>query len=226
MTDSVTPPSLEGDQSTRPETPSRVGGPLRGRALFATVTIFMAGAIGLFALRSIQASEPTRQIAGSHGSVVPRGSGAEVAAAQGSVGGKVGDQAPALAVETISGSTFSLPTDKPVIVFFMTVGCGSCVEESVALGRVERSFGDRVAILAVDMNPSEPVEYLKEFARSVGDPGYAFAIDARGDLTKAFQATALDTTVVIDGSGEIVYRDEVPSNVRTIRFALAKAGLR
>lgn len=118
------------------------------------------------------------------------------------MGGKVGDTAPALAVETISGSTFSLPAGKPAIAFFMTVACGSCVEESVALGRIERSFGDRVAILAVDMNPSEPVEYLKDFARSVGDPGYVFAIDARGDLMKAFEARALDTTVVVDESGE------------------------
>ena len=107
MTDRFPPSSVDGDQTARSETSSGVGASLRGRWLFAAVTILMAAAIGLFAWRSIQPSEPTRQ-------TTP----------QGSVGAKVGDTAPALAVETISGSTFSLSADKPAIVFFMTVACG------------------------------------------------------------------------------------------------------
>ena len=36
---------------------------------------------------------------------------------------------------------------------------------------------------------------------------------------------ALDTTVIIDTGGRVVYRDEVPTDLATLTRALSKAGL-
>lgn len=59
--------------------------------------------------------------------------------------------------------------------------------------------------------------------RTAGDPGYAIARDQNGRLAGAFAVRALDTTVVVNPAGRVVYRDEVSTNLPTLKTAHAKA---
>lgn len=140
-------------------------------------------------------------------------------------GAAVGEMAPAFVVTTVGGTSFTLPAQKPAVLFFMAGWCATCLPEAEALDRIERSVGDRVAILAVDADPADSRANLEQFIASAGSPRYGFAHDRDGRLVAAFDAQALDTTVVVDAAGRVVYRDAVPTDEPVLRRALAKAGM-
>jgi peroxiredoxin len=136
-------------------------------------------------------------------------------------GFRVGDQGPAFHTATTAGSTFALPAGKPAVVFFMATGC---TDEIAPLGRLERDFGGRVAVLGVDPDPSDSPAALRALGQRVGE-SYGFVHDSQGVLAAAFGAQSLDTTVVVDAGGHIVYRDTVPTGEAQLRAAVAKTGL-
>lgn len=129
-----------------------------------------------------------------------------------------------LSVKTISGSTFSLPAGKPTVLFFMTGECTSCIEGARALDTIERQYGDRLAVLAVDMDPGATTAAVRAFAEAAGSPHYSFARDPDGRMVGAFGVRALDTVVIIDADGAVVYRGVSPDQA-SLRAALGKAGL-
>lgn len=135
-----------------------------------------------------------------------------------------GGQAPSLEVATVDGGTFTIPADgRPTVVFFMAGWCATCIPEAEALAAIHRDLGQQVAILAVDADPQDPLSSLRAFIDRVGDPGYAWAHDPNGAAVTAFQVKALDTTVVIDADGTVVYRDAYPTDEDTLRQAIARA---
>jgi thiol-disulfide isomerase/thioredoxin len=147
----------------------------------------------------------------------------------GPAGAAVGHPSPTVTVPTLAGGTFRLPAGRPAVVYFMAAWCESCQAEAQALGQLHQRVGDRVPILAVDADPSDLPAQTQAFFRiigiDVGGPGYQVARDQNGRLAAAFAVRALDTTVVIDSRGRVVYRDEVPTSLPTLKSALGKAGL-
>lgn len=147
----------------------------------------------------------------------------------GPLGATVGHPSPTVTVPTLAGGAFRLPAGRPTVVYFMAAWCESCQAEAQALGQLQERVGDRVAILAVDADPSDLPAQTQAFFRiigiGVGRPGYQVARDHDGLLARAFAVQALDTTVVVDPSGRVVYRDAVPTDLATLDGALGKAGL-
>lgn len=142
-----------------------------------------------------------------------------------SQGGRdVGDPAPEFSTPTTSGTDFSLPAGKPAVLFFMAGWCATCYPEAMALARINSEYGDQVAILAVSVDPSDSIDALRRFASQTGAQ-YGFVHDKDGSLTRALGVQALDTTVVVDGSGTIVFRDNLPTQEPVLLDALKKAGL-
>lgn len=140
-------------------------------------------------------------------------------------GSKVGDLAPEFTAVTLNGEQFRLPAGKPAVVFFMAGWCASCFPEAQALARVDSRYGDRVAILAVSPDPSDTPDSLRDFSDQAG-ARYRFARDSDGTLAGALDVRALDSTVVVDAAGRIVYRDGYPTDEATLLSALRKGGLR
>lgn len=153
------------------------------------------------------------------------GGGPPAAQVGGPAGAAVGEPSPTIAWPTLGGGVFRLPAGQPAVVYFMAAWCESCQPEAQALGQLQRQLGDRVAILVVDVDPVDLPSQTRAFFHTAGDPGYAIARDQNGRLAGAFAVRALDTTVVIDASGRVVYRDEVPTKLATLTRALGKAGL-
>lgn len=197
----------------RPST-SRHRPPSRSRAW-----LWLATAVPLVVLLALAAVRPGSRSNGT----ADAGTGSARVDAEGRGTTDVGGQAPAFSVTTLSGATFSFPTGKPTVLFFLAGWCGSCVPEAQALGRIQRDLGDRVAILAVSIDPSETPDTLREFIRAAGSPQYPFAIDAEGTLMRAFNARSLDTTVIAGPTGRIVFRDGIPTGETTLRSAIARA---
>src|SRR5207248_1602619 len=61
----------------------------------------------------------------------------------------VGSVAPGFSVPTLSGAAFVAPTHRPTLLYFMAGWCGTCIPEAEALGRLERSVGQRAVLVAV-----------------------------------------------------------------------------
>jgi peroxiredoxin len=133
----------------------------------------------------------------------------------------LGDQAAAFTATAIDGAQVKLPAGKPVVLLFMATWCRPQLE-ATALDRIERELGNKITVLGVDVDPKEPAGDLQAFADSI-HARYSYVHDTTGALTTAYAVQAMDSTVVIDAAGRIVYRDTVPTDEATLRGALAKA---
>lgn len=132
---------------------------------------------------------------------------------------KAGPPAPDFTVPTLDGGTFTLSEQrgKPVILFAMAYWCGTCVPEARALAQLRREYGDRLVIVALDLDPSSTPALLSRFRQFAGNPDYVWAFDRRGEVTQRYRIRALDTTIVVDPSGRIVYRDEYPTSYNQLK---------
>lgn len=141
-------------------------------------------------------------------------------------GGTAGQQAPDFQLATLDGTRFALSAQqgKPVLLFFMAGWCISCVAEAQALAQLQQDYADRgLQVLAIDVDTSETAAELDRFRHLVPGATYRWALDPGNRVTLAYGVRAMDTTVVIDGAGRIVYRDEAPSSYATLRQALERA---
>lgn len=113
---------------------------------------------------------------------------------------KAGPPAPDFTVPTLDGGSFTLSEHrgKPIILFAMAYWCGTCVPEARALGRIRQEYGDRVTIVALDVDPSSTPDLLRRFRQFAGNPGYIWAFDKNGRVTQAYRIRSLDTTIIID----------------------------
>lgn len=137
--------------------------------------------------------------------------------------------APDFAIETLDGSRFVLSDyrGRVVVVYFMAGWCLTCIPEARALARLYAEYRDRgLEVLAVDAQFDETPADVDRFRRQVGanpPPDYRWAIDRNLKVVTALGVRALDTTVVIDPQGRIVYRDEVPTPYGTLKQAVEAA---
>ena len=135
-----------------------------------------------------------------------------------------GPPAPDFSVPTLNGGTFRLSDHrgKPVVIFFMAYWCGTCVPEARALAQLHQKFGDRVTIVALDVDPSSTPERLQGFRAWVGEPDYIWAFDEENRVARAYKVRSLDSTVIINQTGEIVYSDAYPTSYQTLEEQIKK----
>lgn len=135
-----------------------------------------------------------------------------------------GELAPDFTVQTIAGTPYSLAEHRGrvVVLMFTAPGCGECIPELVSLSKIHAEYASRgVDILAVNVDPYMTTEDVAEFKDAIGDADYAWAQDEGGIVTRAYGVRALETTVIIDRSGRIAYRDERTTLADDYRALLA-----
>lgn len=152
----------------------------------------------------------------------PAANGSAAASSSGS--GQVGERLGSFTLTSIDGQPVKVPAGKPGAVFFMAGWCSTCIPETEALGKVKDRLGDRISVLAVSPDPSDSVSAIKQFRSAGGNPSYPFAWDQQGTLAQTWQVSALDTTLVYDARGKVVFRDGVPTDLETLEKAFRKAG--
>ena len=141
----------------------------------------------------------------------------------GRIGTQLGELAPDFTVPTLDGGTFNISAQRgrPSIIFIMAYWCGTCIPEARALAQIHEEYGDAVSILALDVDPSSSVEALEQFKAAVGDPDYAWGFDVGQEVARNYQIPSLDTTLILDPEGYVVYRDAYPTAYRTLKDALS-----
>lgn len=124
---------------------------------------------------------------------------------------------------TLDGTTVTVPGSKPAALFFFSVSCGECIDGATSLAEAATALGDKADFLAVDMDPSESPQLIREFLDYIKAPQLPVAIDTGAVLTRRFQVAALSTLIVVNPSGTVTYRATDPT-ANQIKAELAKLG--
>ncbi len=198
----------------RPAKTSRRG--LWAGALTTVVLVTAAAVAGLLLAKN--SSTQTLSIGGQEVALPSEGPDEQAAAVR-----DLG-RAPRFAIRTLAGKTFALqPGRGPVVLSFIAGWCSSCLPEAAALGRLVRAFPrSGLRVLAVDADPNDSLGQLRQFIAAAGNPPIQWAMDRSSRVTLAYRVRALDTTVIVDRDGRMVYRDEYPTDYATLASVMKK----
>ncbi len=140
---------------------------------------------------------------------------------------KEGSPAPALSLPSVGGDTVDLASFKgrAVVVAFVRQGQGKSLEAVKALSRIAGAFGDRVAVVAVLVNPDagDPAAWARE-----AQLPFPVLVDADRTAYARYGVVVVPSTGVLDPAGGLVgevsgythgYRDSVD---RLVRAALGE----
>ncbi len=130
-----------------------------------------------------------------------------------------GPVAPDVSATTLEGEQFSLAQQrgKPVLILFMASWCTTCVPTAKDINQLTKTKdGQGLSVLVVDADARDTPAALSAFRQQVGGPSKYWAIDTKGQITRAFDVKALDTTILIDRQGHIAYRNNSRESLTTL----------
>lgn len=130
-----------------------------------------------------------------------------------------------LTVRTVDGRSVAVPTSgRPTIVFAMAAWCMSCLQGAADLSRLYDDYESRgLQVVAIDIDPTEHPADLDRFRTLAGNPRYFWAMDEGQRATRTYSLRALDTTILVSGSGEVLFRSDSLPDPQTLRRAVQKA---
>ena len=118
-------------------------------------------------------------------------------------------------IDTLDGEKFDLAEKRGevVAIFFMAGWCGNCIPEAQAWSELYPAYKDRgLEVLMASADPNDTPATIERFRKAGGIAKLPWAVDKKGEFTRALDVRALDSTVIVDREGEIVYRDARPTD--------------
>lgn len=98
------------------------------------------------------------------------------------------------------------------------------MEEARAWSEVLPAYEDRgLEMLMVSIDPNDTEQSIEAFSQQAGVSEPLPTVLDGGDIAQQYGANALETTVILDGSGEEVYRDATITDAATLREELEGA---
>jgi thiol-disulfide isomerase/thioredoxin len=135
------------------------------------------------------------------------GPGSPLAAQDSGISLPIGTAAPDAALEDLDGNPVSLlevVDGRPALLEFWATWCPLCEALQPQLDRIQATYGDRLAIVAVgvavNQNPRRIKRHLERH-----DPGYPYLYDARGEAVRAYGAVSTSIVVLLDAEGRVAY---------------------
>ena len=112
----------------------------------------------------------------------------------------VGEAAPGFSLPDLGDSEVALADfqGKAVVVNFWTTWCPECTDEMPALEAIHRAYGDRVAVLGVNMR--EPRAVVAPFVERLG-VSYPVLLDRSERVAKQYRVTGVPETWIIAPDG-------------------------
>lgn len=119
----------------------------------------------------------------------------------------VGQRAPAAALELLDGERVQLADllgKKPVYLKFWDTWCVPCREQMPHLESAHRTYGDRIAVFAVNLGLNDPIETVREF-RATHALTVPVAFDRDGSLAEGYHVSVTPQHVLVDRAGIVRY---------------------
>ena len=106
--------------------------------------------------------------------------------------------------ESHSVTLSSFKDKSPVLLVFWATWCPYCIEEMPKLVRLQKEYGDKLKILAIDIQ--EPRARVVSFARN-RNIDLTILLDEEGDVSANYGLAGVPTLVLIDKDGMGVLAD-------------------
>jgi cytochrome c biogenesis protein CcmG, thiol:disulfide interchange protein DsbE len=138
----------------------------------------------------------------------------------------VGDPMPAYSATYLDGKTMNIAGEKGNVVFLnvWATWCGPCRFETPELQTLQNQYaasGLKVIGVSVDEGDTEPVKTFVAEQKIT----YPIAVDPEGRIANLVQTTVLPTSLLIDRTGKIVWRQigAIMPNDAKLKAAVEKA---
>jgi len=131
---------------------------------------------------------------------------------------KPSDAAPDFSLQDFSGKTVSLSdfAGKPLVINSWAAWCPFCRKELVDFGTVQKEFGDKVIIIAVDR--AETRDIAKKYTDELGVTGeMVFLLDPSDSFYQSIGGFSMPETVFVGSNGDIVFHKRGPMDVEEMR---------
>jgi thiol-disulfide isomerase/thioredoxin len=127
-------------------------------------------------------------------------------------------KAPDFALQNFNGETVRLSdfAGKPLIINSWAAWCPFCRKELVDFAAVQKEFGDKVAIIAVDR--AESLDVAKRYTDELGvTTDLLFLLDPSDNFYQSIGGFSMPETIFVNGNGEIVFHKRGPMDATEIR---------
>lgn len=114
--------------------------------------------------------------------------------------------------------------EMPISVFLAgTTGCSTCAIEAQSLRQIAHELENpNLQIIVVDIYPYAGAEGLAWFAGIIDATDLTWAMDQGNAFMNTYRV-ALDSTLIMDSNGQILYRDDVITSYETLREQIVHA---
>jgi hypothetical protein len=132
-------------------------------------------------------------------------------------------------LRTTDGAVVRVPSARPSVLLFISLGCADCAASAQSMTRAARvaraagSLHGQATFLAVDLDPAVSASHVRDFLDSVGAKGLPVTLNSDGTLLRKYHVTVLSSVLIIDSAGKVVYRAVNPS-ANAITRALTTVG--
>ncbi len=123
----------------------------------------------------------------------------------------VSAQLPAVTLKTMEGKTVRTDTlsnnGKPIIIDFFATWCKPCNRELTAISEVYDEWVEEtgVKLIAVSIDEAQNINKVKPLVDNHGWT-YEVLLDPNSDLKRALGIQMIPYVLIVDGSGNIVYK--------------------
>jgi len=117
-----------------------------------------------------------------------------------------------------NGNTASLEElrGKPLVINSWAVWCPFCRKELADFAELQKEFGDRLVVIAVDRQ--EPLAKAKGFTDELGITNdMLFLLDSSDSFYKSIGGFSMPETIFVNGAGEIVVHKRGPMELDEMR---------
>ncbi|MBI1888566.1 MAG: TlpA family protein disulfide reductase [Candidatus Spechtbacteria bacterium] len=133
------------------------------------------------------------------------------------------NKAPDFHLQDYSGKTVSL-TDfagKPVVINSWAAWCPFCKQELPDFATVQKEFGDKIAIIAIDR--AESLGVAKGYTDQQGTTNnLVFLLDPSDSFYQSIGGFSMPETIFVDRDGNIVERKRGPMDINEMRQKIQK----
>lgn len=140
----------------------------------------------------------------------------------GDVGSNIGDIAPDFSLIDTEENSYSLSQfrGKKVVLAFFATWCTPCQIEANSLKQVDdETGGDKFIVYQIGVDNRENINDLKQFKSSFANNDWIIGFGF--EVSQPYNVKTLDTTLIINEEGNIIYRDNgIPADIETLRGLL------